>query len=280
MEALDRLGWAGGVMLAGDGVRVGIRSNDATLLDRLAGRFPPTWRRTRAARVEQIYSVLVRDGLSAGTAPRTHHLFVNSERRRSSRDVGVLLDDLESTLHFQAALSARRRLFLHAGVVEWGGRAILVPGRSGTGKSSLVAALVAAGAQYYSDEFAVVDASGRVHAYPKRISLREPMKSAGQYTANLGGRRRLAPLKVGGIVVTEYQAGAAWQPRALSPGRALLALLDNTVLARSRASFALSALNTVVRDSVAVKSKRPEAGEVASAVLQFMDSPAGVVRRS
>jgi len=64
------------------------------------------------------------------------------------------------------ALWARRRVFVHAGVVAWQGRAVLIPGRTLSGKSWLVRALVRAGAEYYSDEFAVLDARGRVHPYP------------------------------------------------------------------------------------------------------------------
>ena len=43
-------------------------------------------------------------------------------------------------------------------IVTWGrGRAIVIPGRTFSGKSTLVAELVRAGATYYSDEYAVED---------------------------------------------------------------------------------------------------------------------------
>lgn len=48
----------------------------------------------------------------------------------------------------------------------------MVPGRTLSGKSSLVLALVKAGADYYSDEYAVFDGSGRVHPYSKPLSRR------------------------------------------------------------------------------------------------------------
>ena len=53
----------------------------------------------------------------------------------------------------------------HAGVVGWRGRAIVIPGRSHAGKSTLVAELVRRGAVYYCDEFAVLHETGRVHPY-------------------------------------------------------------------------------------------------------------------
>jgi hypothetical protein len=81
---------------------------------------------------------------------------------------------LESEIRQTVAKGAARRTFVHAGVVGWNGRAILVPGRSRSGKTTLVAELVKAGAQYLSDEFAVLDGRGRVHPFAKPLSIRGP----------------------------------------------------------------------------------------------------------
>jgi hypothetical protein len=51
----------------------------------------------------------------------------------------------------------RRLVFVHAGVVEIGGRGCMLVGDSGAGKTSTVAALVARGAAYLSDEVALLD---------------------------------------------------------------------------------------------------------------------------
>ena len=59
---------------------------------------------------------------------------------------------LQTDLQLFVATEALSRLFVHAGVVGWRGRAILVPGTSFSGKTTLVAAMVQAGASYYSDE--------------------------------------------------------------------------------------------------------------------------------
>jgi hypothetical protein len=42
---------------------------------------------------------------------------------------------------------------------------MVLPGKSFAGKTTLVAALVRAGAEYWSDEYAVLDANGDVHPY-------------------------------------------------------------------------------------------------------------------
>jgi hypothetical protein len=51
----------------------------------------------------------------------------------------------------------RRLVFVHAGVVELAGRACVLVGDSGAGKTSTVAALLARGAKYLSDEVALLD---------------------------------------------------------------------------------------------------------------------------
>ena len=74
-----------------------------------------------------------------------------------------------------ASISAeplRMLIFIHAGVVAQDGVAIALPGVSFAGKTTLVSALVRAGAVYYSDEFAVIDKRGVVNPYPKALSVR------------------------------------------------------------------------------------------------------------
>lgn len=87
--------------------------------------------------------------------------------------------DAESLVAFQhrldeAVLAHVRGLVpVHAGVVEAAGRLVILPAPSGAGKSSLVAHLVRQGARYLSDEYAFIDSSGRVHAYPRPPMLRD-----------------------------------------------------------------------------------------------------------
>src|SRR5205085_12389371 len=116
--------------------------------------------------------------------------------------------------------NARRRPFVHAGVVGWNGRAIILPGKSMSGKSTLVAALVRAGATYYSDEYAVFDAQGRIHPYARPLSLRgEEGAPAKRCPAQeLGGTPGNGPLRVGLVAAADYRPGASWRPRPLPAG--------------------------------------------------------------
>src|SRR6185369_4790560 len=134
---------------------------------------------------------------------------------------------LKQSLEFNIVTGARNnQLFVHAGVVGWRGKAIVIPGRSMTGKSNMVAALVNAGATYYSDEFAVFDEKGRVHPYPRTLRIRKDGASLAveQPVRKIGKR----PLPVGLVAALKYQRGAPWHPISLSPAETMFALLDNT----------------------------------------------------
>jgi hypothetical protein len=186
-----------------------------------------------------------------------------------------LLTVLEGALHFAVARHARDCLFVHAGVVGWGGRAVLMPGRSMSGKSELVDALVRAGATYYSDEYAPIDAATRVHPYRKPIRLR----GGGQRSPRLDSvedaafdREAMPPLPVGLIVITRFRTGARWAPRRVSPGSAMLELIDNTVLARLQPAWTLARLAPVASAAPALWSERGEAASTAAVVLARLES--------
>ena len=70
-------------------------------------------------------------------------------------------DALEVDARHTVAVLSPQRVFIHAGVVGWSVHAIVMPGRTFTGESTLVEALVRRGAEYFSDEYAVLDRKGR-----------------------------------------------------------------------------------------------------------------------
>jgi HprK-related kinase A len=65
------------------------------------------------------------------------------------------------------------RLMLHAGVVERGGRALVLPALPGSGKSTLTAALAHRGFRLLSDEFGVVDDNAWLHPMLRPVALKE-----------------------------------------------------------------------------------------------------------
>ena len=172
MEKLDRLGWAAGICFSAYGRRLGIRTSDGQVLEGLLGRLPPVRRPLAFPGVDRLYSLRVGGQEHGSRIRRFHVLYGDTVRLARSMDLEEVFDRLEEDVQLYVARSARRRIFVHAGVVGWRGRAIVIPGRTFTGKSTLVAALVRAGAAYYSDEYAVFDQQGRVHPYPTPLSLR------------------------------------------------------------------------------------------------------------
>ena len=179
---------------------------------------------------------------------------------------------LESAIQIHVAEFAHTRIFVHAGVVGWRGQGLLLPGRSFSGKSTLVAALLRAGATYYSDEYAVLDEHGRVFAYPRRLALRKPDRTRDRrcWPEEFGSQAGSEPLPVGLIAVARYKPGENWRPRRLSAGKALLELLGNTVSIQRQPGPALAPLLRISQQACALKGMRGEAGQMASTLLNQM----------
>lgn len=269
MEKLDRLGWAAAISFTAYGVRLGVRVSQPEVLGRLLAHLPPGWKLAAAPGVERLYSLIVGGpGLRPGMR-RFHLLYGNAVQLARTREIEPALEALESDLHLYVAEHARRRLFVHAGVVGWRGRAIVIPGRSCSGKTTLVAAWVQAGAIYYSDEYAVFDAWGRVHPYPKPLSLRgNGAAPAKKYSVEeLGGRAGVKPLPVGLVIASVYKPGARWRPQRLSPGQGGLALLAHAVSARRQPEAVLDLLQQVMSAAPVLKGVRGEAGELVCSLV-------------
>ena len=75
----------------------------------------------------------------------------------------------EPFLIMRIAERAAMHTFVHTGVVSFCGHAIMLPGYSFAGKTTLVAEVVRAVALYYSDEYAVLDRDRFAHPYPRPL---------------------------------------------------------------------------------------------------------------
>jgi hypothetical protein len=271
---VDRFGWTAGRSFSAYGLRLGLRANDPATLAAALVAAPLSWQATATGEVDVLYSLCVDASLARQGRASDYRLFCDSTLLARAHDLTPVLTAFTQHAELLTAFRARDHLFIHAGVVGWQGRAILIPGRSMTGKTTLVQALVAAGATYYSDEFAVLDRQGQVHPYPVPLSIRGlPGQPAQKTPAEaLGGQVGHVPLPVGLVVLTAYQPGARWRPSALSAGQALLALMDNAVAARREPSYSMPILRATIAETTAVRSKRGEAGVVARALLRRLTS--------
>lgn len=273
MEKIDRLGWAAGISFLTHGTRVGIRANKPELLEAFRPFLPYGWRPLPSNAVRLIYSL--RGGGESRSGARLYHLvYSGASRIARTLDLEEAFGALETDLNRFIAETSWRYTFVHAGVVGWRGRALVLPGKTFTGKSTLVAELVRRGAAYYSDEFAVLDARGRVHPFPRPLSLRDsgrdrPRRST---AVALGGSEGRLPLPVGAIAFTEYELGRRWRPRALSAGRAVLTLMRNTINVRPQPQRTVAMLTNAARQARLLQGIRGEAGPAADALLGLLDA--------
>lgn len=263
-EADSAAEWRAGRSILSYGVRVGIKTNEPDLLNRLADYFPPFWRPTEVRAVERLYSLQVGGAVQA--------LFEDGKRIYQSSSLEKVLEAFESNLKTYVAEMARDRVFIRAGAVGWRGRAIIISGRSFSGKTSLVAELVRAGATYYSDEYAVLDTEGCLHPYPQPLAIREPGSPEKQKrpVEEIAGSAGTRPLAVGSVIITRYVDGGRWMPKQISAGQGVLLLLANSVPARRKPEIVLPTLQKAVARAVILKGGCGEARETAELILQKM----------
>lgn len=271
MSKIDRLGWTAGLSFSAHGVRIGVRVQDPAILDDVVARLPAGARLGSARTVEYLYSLVTPRGPARAGVRPYHLLYVDSARVTRTTERSELLADVERYLEQTLLVAAPRRLFLHAGVIGWRGRALVLPGASHAGKTTLVAELVRAGAHYYSDEYAILDGDGRVHPYPRPLRVRfdgdVDVRPVAPATLGAVGKR---PLPVSLVALCDYRAGARFGPRTLAPGAAMLALLAHAPAARLKPKVALTTLRPLVRRARVVHGARGEAREAAAQLLEAM----------
>lgn len=254
------------------GVCIGLRVADPDHLAPLLAHMPHGAEPAPARRVDRMYSVAM-----PSRGEPIYQLFTGS-RRTAQR-----FDDLErlarafaaDARHF-VALRAQQRVFIHAGVVAVGDRAILIPGRTMTGKTTLVAEFLRNGATYYSDEYAVLDEAGWVHPFAKALSIRTTLDEPQTLVdvATFGVPNGTAPLRIGAVLSTRYVSGADWRPEPLSAGHVALCLLDNAVAARSRFAEVCRVISAALDHRMrAWQGTRGEARHVARWMLAQLSSP-------
>ena len=268
-QVLERFQWAAGLALRSYGVPLGVRVTDAALLPPVLALLPPGWAPAPSPDVDTLYSVTKIAGRSRVNPAPYYYVYRDGCLLARTRDWEALLAALESDLHLSIATQAEKHIFVHAGAVAYAGQAIVIPGRSFSGKTTLTAALVRAGAEYLSDEYAVIDSAGRVHPYAKSLSVRAGSALAeGRCTAEaLGGYAASGPLPVGIIVSARYEAGARWRPSVLTSGQALMTLIENAVRVRALPRLAMQTLPEAVRGVQSYRGRRGEADRVAAWLL-------------
>jgi len=246
------------------GVRIGVATEPAELMEHVTPLLPPGWRNCQPTSVQVAFGILAEGDGSYRFARDDAPVVVGVDL-----DFALLL--LDSQIRISVGLHAPNRIFVHAGVVAHQGRAIVIPGLSFAGKTTLVVALIGAGATYYSDEFAVLDEQGLVHPYAKSLSIRERERAQSDHEVeSFGGIAGAEPLRIGAVVFTKYRAGAEWEPTRLSPARGALAMLEHTLPVLERSEESIRAIRRALDGAVLLEGDRGEAGATARQLLDWM----------
>lgn len=269
MSKIDRLVWANGAAVNTYGHRIGIRTNDDAGLPLALSMFPPGWTQSKRTRVNCLYSFVL-GGVTAGRR-RFHLLYRDAQRLARSHDLDEVLEVLRQDLELHVANASPSKVFLHAGVVGWHGRALVLPGRTFAGKSTLVDALVQAGGSYYSDEFAVIDAVGRVHPFARAVRLRtRPDEQEPRASGIVGPFHRQRPLEVAMVVATQFVANGQWSAERLSPGDGLLAILEHAVPLRARPARTIDSLAKIARTAPIYRGTRGEVQQATEELINLL----------
>ena len=186
-----------------------------------------------------------------------------------------LIEYLSSQIRITVAEFAKNKVFLHAGAVSWNGYGIIIPGKSYSGKTTLVSEFIKAGAEYYSDEYAVLDKDGLLHPYPKMLSMRGIINDFDQLDtepAEFGATIGTKPIPVKLVLLTSYEKDAVWKPSFTTPGEAIMEILKDTIPIRLNPEFVLIVLKNVVKRAIIIRSKRGNASFVIPRIINFLET--------
>ncbi len=181
------------------------------------------------------------------------------------------IDRVRGELELHLAEHVPGLIAVHACAVAFDGRAVLVPGRSLSGKSTIAAALVDQGGTYYSDEYALLDPDGQVLPYARPLTLRatgaEPARLIRPETLPAVGAE---PVPVAVVAHVRYDASAQWDVHAIGPGEGTLALIDNAVAAQTRSAEVLAHCAAAARHATFVRGRRGEAADAAAQLIALL----------
>jgi hypothetical protein len=265
------------------GVSIAVTA-DPSLLPRLEGLAPVPSQACDPATVRHRMSIRetddgrfnVRYDLRDGeiTAERDHSAWLMGDA-----DIDLAIASLDEHIQSAIGLHAPNHTFINAGVVTYRDGVLVLPGGHLTGKHTLVAELVREGCTRYSDDFAVLDEEGLVHPYlrpslPGSLGLSRTNGHAPDVSAH-----DLRPRPIAAVVRTTYWPGADWNPRRLSPGEAVLALVSGAEAGSERPEAIFQTITVALRpEPVALDGNRGEAREVAPLLLEQLErEPAGPV---
>jgi hypothetical protein len=190
-----------------------------------------------------------------------------------SATLETLIPQLQSLLDDGLVRRLTGVVAVHAGAVALGGSAVLLPGPSHAGKSTLVAELVRRGCVYFSDEYALIDDLGLAHPYPRALMLRNGQAQSrpvlpSEWKATVG----CAPAPVKLVLAVQHAPGSSWNIRRVPQSEMLLMLLKNTPHSISDSTNLTSALLRTSGAAACFAGTRGEAADAASRILALLNA--------
>ncbi len=257
------------------GLRIGVRHGGLLAEADIAAFLPPEATATSPERLDRVYEVVHLDKDDSPVNRAGLHILVDGEHPEfpaSHRTAERVVFGIEDQIERYVAEFSVDHLFVHAGVVVWHNQAIVIPGRSYAGKSTLTKGLVNAGGIYYSDEFAVFDRYGAVHPYRRKLSLRDgPYGAAGRIDMTGGTSESLPPVRVGLVALLSFKHDGGWKVETLSGAAAIMAICDHTVAIRRRPADTFAILGAVEREATVITGTRGEADDTIRRILIYID---------
>jgi len=205
------------------------------------------------------------------TAP-TYELRIDSVTALSDLSRAAASNLLHEKLNYYLGEFSDQFAFIHAGVVRWQNEVILLPGRSHAGKTTLTAALVQAGADYISDDLAVIGPDATVQLLSQPIRLRADVAGGFDLSA---ARSRPHPLAtdhapIAAIVFLQYRAGQNLRLQTLSKGETTQHLLANSMNARHQPQLVMQYCAAAAQRAWCAQGVRGDAAQAADYILNHV----------
>ena len=177
--------------------------------------------------------------------------------------------------------------YVHAGVVALDGRAVVLPGLSQAGKSTLVLAFLCAGARLLSDELLAFDPrSGCALPFPRAIKVRDPClpyfpqleasfvgQGEGRFLPfdALGPDAVAGPTSVRAVVAPRWDGDVPTELEPTSEGQMLLELTRSALNFGTHRTQSLDHLTNLVRGAACFRLSWREPHEAVALVRGALD---------
>lgn len=225
-----------------------------------------------AGPVDVLYSLIVgRESSEEQRGRRYYHvLYMNATRVARTLDWNEVRERLRVGGRMLIAQNARGTLFVSAGVVAAGDRAIVITGLDQIARTALVTALVRAGSSYLSGEYAPISMeTGGVVPFVTPLPFRaEAVEVATKLPIEaLGGVSERRTLPIGLVIAAKHRPGTSYRQRVLSRGAGVLHLMSSAVVARRRPAEAFDTFRSALAGASALDLSYGDPDEAAARIL-------------